>query len=193
MKFPLACTGQLPGLLLILMSWPVLLQSQAVNQIPCKTDAKHLGWKVYVNRELRFCLLYPPIYHEVPAPPPRLGAYLASLDLNKLPPGTSGTPAKNKAGISFTFIPKHFSIGELQRCCASTGADEAPPPHRFNRRIFYFYGAGGGGTVYPDQFLTEINGKILDISFYGPWKDSKSPIEETTRLEPKILSTFRTY
>ena len=39
----------------------------------------------------------------------------------------------------------------------------------------------------------EMNGKILDIQFGGPWKDSKSPIEETKRLEPKILSTLQTY
>jgi hypothetical protein len=118
--------------------------------------------------------------------------YLASLDLDSLPPGTSGSPAGNKAGIGFVFIPKHFSIEELQQCCATNGAEE-PSQIRFSGRVFYVYRGGGGGVVYPDRYLTEIDGKILGIDFSGPWKDSKSPIEETERLEPKVLSTFRTY
>jgi hypothetical protein len=151
---------------------------------------------VYTNREFRFCLQYPPKYHEVPASSSDQFSntrFLGSLVLNSLPPGTYGGVVDNKATIDFAYIPKRFSMSQMQTCCAPTGADEPPAPMRFGRHVFYFYGPGGGGVDYPDEFLIEMNGEILVISFGGPWKNSKSPIEETRRLEPKILSTFQTY
>jgi hypothetical protein len=82
----------------------------------------------------------------------------------------------------------------MQICCAPAGLDDTPPATvRVGRRVFSFYGHGGGGVDYSDQYLMEMNGKILSIQFGGPWKDSKSPIEETKKLETKILSTLQTY
>jgi hypothetical protein len=152
---------------------------------------------VYTNPEFRFCLQFPPNYHEAPAPSPaeysKTRVFLGSLILNTLPPGTHGSPVNNKASISFVYIPKRFSMSQMQTCCAPTGADDPPAPVRLGGHVFYFYGAGGGGVDYPDQYLMEMNGKILSIQFGGPWKDSKSPIEEMKSLETKILSTLQTY
>jgi hypothetical protein len=183
--------------LFFLMGGSPSLRSQTVKRSPCGADTAHPGWRVYTNREFRFCLQYPPKYHEVPAPPPdqfsNTRRFLGSLVLNSLPLGTYGGAVDNKASIAFAYIPKHFSMSQMQACCAPTGADEPPAPVRLGRHVFYFYGAGGGGVDYPDEYLMEMNGKILLISFGGPWKESKSPIEETKRLEPKILSTLQTY
>jgi hypothetical protein len=100
----------------------------------------------------------------------------------------------NKAGIDFVYVPKPFSVMGLQTCCAPTGLDDTPPGIvRLSGRVFYFYGPGGGGVDYSDQFMTEMNGRILDIQFDGPWKDSKEPIEETKKIERVILATMRTY
>jgi hypothetical protein len=120
--------------------------------------------------------------------------FLGNLMLNSLPPGTHGGPVNNEAGIGFVSISKDFSVKQMQTCCAPTGLDDIPPATvRLGKRVFYFYGQGGGGVDYPDQYLMELNGKILSIQFGGPWKDSKSPIEETKRLETKILSTLQTF
>lgn len=148
--------------------------------------------------DFRFCLLYPPNYREVSAPPcdefSSTRLFLGNLMLNDLPPGTHGGPANNEAGIGFVSIPKDFSVKQMQACCAPTGLDDTPPATvRLGKRVFYFYGPGGGAVDYPDQYLMELNGKILSIEFGGPWKDSKSPIEETKRLETKILSTLQIY
>jgi hypothetical protein len=184
--------------LLLLMAGSPSLRSQTIHQSPCKGDDSHAGWRIYVNHEFRFCLLYPPSYHELPAPPrdefSSTRLFLGNLMLNNLPPGTHGGPVNNEAGFGFVSIPKDFSVKQMQTCCAPTGLDDIPPATvRLGKRVFYFYGAGGGGVDYPDQYLMELNGKILSIQFGGPWKDSKSPIEETKRLETKILSTLQTF
>jgi hypothetical protein len=195
------CNGSRAALLLsvVFVVWGGLLslRAQTVKRSPCEADATHPGWRVYTNREFRFCLQYPPKYHKVPASSPdefsNTRVFLGSLTLNTLRPGTHGWPVNNKASISFVYIPKTFSMRQMQTCCAPTGADEPPAPMRFGGHVFYFYGPGGGGVDYPDEFLIEMNGKILLTSFGGPWKNSKSPIEEIRRLEPKILSTFQTF
>jgi hypothetical protein len=184
--------------LLLLLVCSLCLRSQTIHHSPCKTEDSHAGWQIYVNHDFRFCLLYPPTYREMPTPPPdefsSTRVFLSGLDLKHLPPGTHGGPTDNKAGIGFVYIPKPFSVRQMETCCAPTGQDDTPPATvRLGKSVFYFYGPGGGGVDYPDQYLMELNGKILSIEFGGPWKDSKSPIEETKRLETKILSTLQTY
>jgi hypothetical protein len=120
--------------------------------------------------------------------------FLSDLYLKHLLPGTHGGPVDDKAGIGFVYISRTFSVKQIQTCCAPTGLNDTPPDAvRLPNRMFYFYGPGGGGVDYADQYMTEIQGKILSIQFGGPWRDSKSPIEETKRLETKILSTLQTY
>lgn len=183
---------------LMLFACSLCLRSQTVQQSPCKADDNHPGWQIYVNHDFGFCLLYPPNYHEMPTPPrdeySSTRLFLGNLMLNDLPPGTHGSPVNNEAGIGFVSIPKDFSVQQMQVCCAPTGLDDTPPATvHLGKRVFYFYGPGGGGVDYPDQYLMELNGKILAIEFDGPWKDSKAPIEEMKRLETKILSTLQTY
>jgi hypothetical protein len=65
---------------------------------------------------------------------------------------------------------------------------------RAGSRTFYFYGAGGGGVNYPDQFLTDLRGRILDIELDGPYGESfKSPNKVTKALEKEVLATVRIY
>jgi hypothetical protein len=184
--------------LFLVWGWLPSLRAQTVNRSPCEADTTHPDWRVYTNHEFRFCLRYPPTYREVPAPPPdefsSTRGSLDSLELKSLPLGTYGGPVDNKAGIGFVYIPKSFSVRQMETCCAPTGLDDTPPTTlSVNHHVFYFYGPGGGGVNYADQYLMEMNGKILSIQFGGPWKDSKSPIEEMKSLEAKILSTLQTY
>jgi hypothetical protein len=183
------------SVLVLLVS--LTLRSQTVATGPCEAHTAHPDWLIYTNRELHFCLRYPPTYHEVSVPSSdesSIFQLVGRLDLNELPPGTYGAPVDNKASIYFVLNPKSFSVKQLQTCCAPTGLDDTSPTTiHIAERVFYFYGPGGGGVDYPDDYLMEINGKILSIQFGGPWKDSKSPIEETKRLETTILSTLQTY
>jgi hypothetical protein len=184
--------------LFLLACWPGQSQSQSIKRSPCAADATHSDWRVYINNEFHFCLRYPPTYHEMPVPPPNQVSVthkiIGSLKLNNLPPDTHGSPVGNNAGIYFVYIPKSFSTRALQTYCAPTGLDDTPPAAmHLAGRLFYLYGPGGGGVDYADRYMMEIKGKILSIQFDGPWKDSKSPIDETKRIEPGILSTLRTW
>jgi hypothetical protein len=80
--------------LLLLLSYSACLRSQTVERSGCKVDTTHLGWRTYTNREFRFCLQYPPTYHEIAASPPDQYAstrrILGSLVLDSLPQGTRG-------------------------------------------------------------------------------------------------------
>lgn len=190
-------TAWLSGLLL-LIGWPGYLHARSVRHSPCKADAAHHGWRVYVNSEFQFCLRYPPTYHEEPAPSPDefpgMRRLAGTLAWSRLPPDTHGSPVDNTAGIAFVSIPRSFSLQELQTCCAPMGLDDTPPQEmHFGGRAFYFYGPGGGGVDYADQYLMEIKGQILSIQFLGPWKDGRSPIDQTKMLEPEILSTLQTW
>jgi hypothetical protein len=90
-------------------------------------------------------------------------------------------------------LSKPVTVRDLE-AYAPTGYDAPPEPIQIGHRTFYFYGAGGGGALYPDLYFIQIKGHYINVGFSGPYPEGyKSPSEETQKLEPQILATFRTY
>lgn len=83
---------------------------QTTERYPCEADRTHPGWRVYANREFRFCLKYPPTYQEAaaerPDQYPDVGRNLRSLVL-KTPPGAA---AEDEGAILFVYFPTRFSM-----------------------------------------------------------------------------------
>jgi hypothetical protein len=100
---------------------------------------------------------------------PQVGTLVSMLTWMREANGViSATKGLTQADL-FVFIPKSFSVRQMETCCAPTGLDDTPPATmHIAGQVFYFYGPGGGGVNYPDQYLMEMNGKILSIEFGGP-------------------------
>ena len=57
-----------------------------------------------------------------------------------------------------------------------------------------FYDNGPGGAVdYSDDFPFNLHGRILHVEFDGPYISDKHPSENTAKLEPELLTTFRNF
>nr|OGC90186.1 MAG: hypothetical protein A2V48_01485 [Candidatus Amesbacteria bacterium RBG_19FT_COMBO_48_16] len=84
-----------------------------------------------------------------------------------------------------------FTIDYLKKYAPTGGEASAPQQQTFGNNSFYYYGPGGGGVCYPDQYFTNLNGKILIFNFIGCDND-KTPSEEIKAIERQILSTFKT-
>jgi hypothetical protein len=67
-----------------------------------------------------------------------------------------------------------------------------PEPTKIGGLTFY-YNHPGGGVDYSDDYLFKLRGKLLHIEFPGPYTNDNKPAEETRKLEPKILTTFRIF
>lgn len=174
------------------------LCAQVRRQPPCSVPPRHSDWLIFDNRELHFCLAYPPVFREYPAPPPdqfvSTRRFLQSL--RHMEPGSPVTSASEaSAQISFVLIPKPFSIRALERYTAPTGLDDTEPKRiDIGPNTFFFYGPGGGGVDYPDEYSINLQGLILNIQFDGPYDlGSKTPSNEMKQLEPEVLATFRLY
>jgi hypothetical protein len=180
----------------LLMASCACLQAQTSPAKPC-ASTEHPGWRTYTNREFRFCIRYPPTYRELPPGPNDqfgdLRRVIGTLELilpSSKPAEDSSASASN---IRFLYLSKPVTVRDLQ-AYAPTGYDAPPEPIQIGHRTFYFYGAGGGGALYPDLYFIQIKGHFLNIGFSGPYPEGyKYPSEETQKLEPQILATFRTY
>ena len=82
---------------------------------------------------------------------------------------------------------------DLQRLDHITHSSNYPEERKINGLSFYYNGPGGGGVDYPDDFLFNLQGKILHIEFVGPYYPFNHPSESTRKLEPELLKTFRTF
>lgn len=99
---------------------------------------------------------------------------------------------KSSANIDVCALDEAFGPAALMEM-APTGIDSPPEPQRMGENTFYYYGAGGGGVQYPDGYYFNLRGKILVISFDGPYGNEKSPTPEATQMEQKVLASFREF
>jgi hypothetical protein len=150
--------------------------------------AQNANWKPYVSKELGFELAYPAGYHqaELPCEIARSAAASGVQSLLYLKKGTG----RDEGTIHVTWNRCPLNLKLLQSG-APTGWDE-PEQVKVGKLLFYYYGAGGGGVSYPDQYFFDLNGHTLTFVFDGPYPpDSKSPTDETKRIEQKMLESFR--
>jgi hypothetical protein len=154
-------------------------QAAAASRIPCVAQGATAGWKTYIDRKHGFCLLYPPIYK-------RVSNTIRQEDIVTL------SRSDLEASIYIAFEDKAFNLQSFVER-APTGYDSPPDPVRAGPSTFYYYGPGGGGVSYADQYFFYLKGKTLYISFDGPYVNDKTPSPETKALEPKLLSSLRTF
>ena len=145
----------------------------------CLAHGATVGWKTYIDRKHGFCLLYPPIYKRVSNTIHQEGLVTLSR-------------SDSQASIYITFESKAFDLQSFVER-APTGYDSPPDPVPAGPNTFYYYGAGGGGVSYADQYFFDLKGKTLYISFDGPYVNDKTPSPETKALEPRLLSSLRTF
>ncbi|OGI67713.1 hypothetical protein A3A05_00980 [Candidatus Nomurabacteria bacterium RIFCSPLOWO2_01_FULL_41_12] len=98
--------------------------------------------------------------------------------------------SKTKAHIEVDLTNNKFDISNM-KTFAPTGNVNAPEKMAFNQNIFYYYGPGGGGVYYPDRYLYDYKGRILEFVFAGPWENDKTPSAQTKQIEKEMLNSFK--
>ncbi len=93
-------------------------------------------------------------------------------------------------GEIFIWLDNRFKLEQLDDISRS---GNPPEPIQIDGRTFYYVGPGGGGVEYSDDYLLNLRGKILHIEFDGPYINDNHPPQETKKLEPQLLATFRTF
>lgn len=150
---------------------------------------KSAEMKRYVNSDLGFELSYPANYRvtDLPCGVARWFAEMGFQNLLYLSTGTG----RNEGNIRLILDRRPFKLATLETVHAHTSWVE-PDKIQIGTHTFFYYGTGGGGTTYPDDYLYDLNGLTLEISFDGPYPPgSKSPSEETRKMERKVLESFR--
>jgi hypothetical protein len=174
-------------LILVALAGSAWGQTAAPSAVPCRGKGATIQWHVYVNREHKFCFLYPDTYTPVPLQDDTERSKYFPLENNVLQLKRRGVDA-----TIHVLFNGPFNLERLRISNAPTGMIDIPPdPVRIGRYTFYRYGAGGGGVSYPDQYFFNLRGKTLEIDFDGPYETSKSPSAETEKLEPIMLATLR--
>jgi hypothetical protein len=147
--------------------------------------------KRYVNSGLGFELSYPASYR-VTDLPCRVARWFAERGFQKLLYLSTGTGEK-QGNILLSLDRRPFNLATLERAYAHTGWVE-PHQIQIGKHTFFYYGTGGGGEKSSDDYLYNLNGLILRISFDGPYPPrSKSPSEQTRQLEEEVLESFRLF
>jgi hypothetical protein len=151
------------------------------DKVPCATsaEAETSGWRVYIDRNNRFCFRYPTSY--VPVSHPKANCRGPKLE-----------DRKGGANIGICVPGEDFDLMAIAKM-APTGIDSPPEPRVIGENTFYYYGPGGGGVSYPDGYYYNLRGKSLVIDFDGPYANDKTPTDEAKRMEQKVLATFRRF
>jgi hypothetical protein len=152
---------------------------------------KSAEMKRYVNNGLGFELSYPASYRATNLPC-RAARWFAEMGFQKLLYLSTST-GENQGNIFLIFDRRPFNLATLETAHAHTSWVE-PHQIQIGKLTFFYYGTGGGGVTYPDDYLYDLNGLNLEISFDGPYPpNSKSPSEETRQMEKKLLESFRVF
>ena len=160
----------------VLLSMFCLAQTSVATDIPCNPKNKPAGWRTFVDRAHRFCFQYPPVYKRIP---------------NNSRRNVTTIVALQDEGQIFLWFDEHpFELQKLEEVSRSGNAAE---PTEINGLTFYYNGPGGGGVDYSDDYLFNLRGKLLHIEFDGPYIHDNHPSDETKKLEPRLLATFRTF
>lgn len=151
-----------------------LLDSRSrAADVPCTSKSGPAHWRTFVDWTHRFCFRYP-----------RTFKLIRDVSERK-----SIVVLRSKGDI-YVYLDKRFKPQEIDEI---TRSGNPPEPTQINGFTFYYVGPGGGGVDYPDDYLFNLRGELLNIEFDGPYPHGTSPFEETQKLEPKLLATFRTF
>ena len=178
-----------------MLGFALSLAAQSPPEFPTITE--HVPLKTYINDVLGFELSYPVSYrrrNSSSAPSPSNSKSAQPLLYAAAGAGERRCEDEGECNDFGTIVvaldPRHFNLDTIVRSYPHTGWDNAEPFH-LGGHAFYYMGTGGGGAMYPDTFFYNLRGRILIIEFSGPYpKDSKSPSEETRRLEPIVLKSL---
>ena len=150
-----------------------LAQRSVAADVPCSAKSGLAGWRTFVDRTHRFCLQYPAIYKAVRDTSGRRSIVVLEAEAQ-----------------IYVWLDRRFKLQQLGDISRS---GNPPEPTQINGVTFYHVGPGGGGVHYSDDYLFNLRGKILHIEFDGPYINDNHPSEETKKLEPQLLATFRTF
>lgn len=182
------------GVVLLVTANSCLANTRKNN--PCALHPTRHGWHVFVDQRDGFCFEYPPKYRKAPAvyppdyvPDPKT-RFIGRLT-TKLSQYESADPDVATIDVYDEGYP--FRLEDLIKFSPIGDVDNAPPLIHAAHADFYYCGPGGGGVNYPDDFFFGIRGDTFSISFYGPYKDDKTPDGETKRIEPEVLASFRRF
>jgi hypothetical protein len=157
----------------VLLSMVCLAQTSVTADVPCSAQSGLAGWRTFVDRTHRFCLQYPAIYKAVRDTSGRRSIVVLEAEAQ-----------------IYVWLDRRFKLQQLGDISRS---GNPPEPTQINGVTFYHVGPGGGGVHYSDDYLFNLRGKILHIEFDGPYINDNHPSEETKKLEPQLLATFRTF
>ena len=182
------------GFLLLLLTPFTSGQRKNPSSVCRAIQAPQPGWRTFIDRAHRFCLQYPPLYRPQMPPPKRYlrsGSRLVLFVTNGELPGFT-KKGWLEASISVIFSSRPFDLERIV-VDAPNGAIKLDPV-QVGPYTFHYWGPGGGGANYPDVYFFNLRGKTLRFEFDGPYTGtSKSPDEQTTQIERRVLATFRTF
>jgi hypothetical protein len=148
-------------------------QISVAADVPCSAKSGPAGWLTFVDQTHRFCFQYPSTYKAIRDTSKRRSIVVLKAE-----------------GQIYIWLDKRFKLEQLDDISRS---GNPPEPTQVNGVTFYYVGPGGGGADYSDDYLFNLQGKILHIEFDGPYVNDNHPSEKTKKLEPQILATFRTF
>jgi len=168
----------------LLLRQPVVAPASNTAELPSSNNTS--AGQTYQNSQYGFEIKYPSDY-QVAALPALTDSwknrgleYLANLKHTQV-----------DASIQI-FIQGQFDLNRIMQEYAPTGLQDILPTSKIiGQNTFYYYGPGGGGVAYPDQYFYNLNGKLLVISFDGPYENEKTPSAAAKQVEKELLETFK--
>ena len=139
--------------------------------------------KLYVNVDFGFELSYPAEYDRTDLPY-NVAVMCANNGLEALLYVSTGT-SQQAGSILVTLDRQEFSLAAIS-ARYTHGADN-PETRVIRKNTFYYFG-GGGGVDTPDDYLYDLDGRILRISF--DWPNTNTPSEQKKQIEQSVLETF---
>jgi hypothetical protein len=143
------------------------------------SNARHVHWRKYVNKEYRFSLWYPDTYRPASADDVckdnTFRRYLLCLEQGD----NSGNSILVTIIIAVPFFVEPNSGGTI------------PTHQRIGRHVFYCGLGGSMGTGFSDECIFNLRNKTLEFNFSPP--EAANSTDKPKSLAFMSLKTFRTF